>query len=102
MLTYTKLSGEVLDLSGLSAGEAAYFDHVYQMYRTGMPWAEFGNNYVYGSENLLLTPTGGIVNREVYVHPLFQAPHPALQLPYLLKVVGNKRVLAHPSGLFLK
>ncbi|MBI4496325.1 MAG: hypothetical protein HY689_00265 [Chloroflexi bacterium] len=76
MLTYTRLSGEVLDLSHLTDEERAHFERADAAYRVGMAWAAFGNEFVYGPANpLLRTTPEHMVTSEVYVHPLFQALH---------------------------
>ena len=57
----------------LGSEERAHFGRSYRAYRQGMDWAEFGNGLVWGSQNPLLQPTGRVVTREIYGHPLFQA-----------------------------
>ncbi len=71
--TYTKLSGEVLDLAGLTDEEREHLAAAYAAYRDGTPWAEFGARYVYGAANPLVKAAGGAVTREVWTHPLFRA-----------------------------
>lgn len=74
MLTYTKLSGDVLDLSHLTDEERAYFDRCYAAYRDGLAWVDFGNRLLYGPENPLLRTTNGMVTQEVYGQQRMMAP----------------------------
>lgn len=70
--TYTKLDGTVLDLSGISPEEEAYFDRCYRAYCDKADWMTVAR-LVTGSENPLLRPTGGVVTRTVWQKPLFRA-----------------------------
>lgn len=62
----------MLDLSGLSAEERAFFYRCVAAYRAGAAWAAF-MNLVRGMENPLLRATGGVTTQAVYAHPLYRA-----------------------------
>lgn len=71
-MTYIKLDGDVIDLSGLNEVERAYFDECYEAYKRNEEWAAFMNR-VRTVQNPLLRATGGRITPDVYNHPLFQA-----------------------------
>jgi len=71
-MTYTTIEGVVLDLTGLSDEERAFFDCCVAAYRAGTAWATF-MNMVRGMENPLLRATGGVITKAVYEHPLYRA-----------------------------
>ena len=73
MSTFTTLDRRVLDLQSLSSDNTAYLHRCYDAYRSGVDWVHFNNAYVNGPENPLLTQTHGMVTREVWNHPLYQA-----------------------------
>lgn len=73
MLSYTTLSGWVLDLSDLPTEEQTFFETALAAYRRSMGWADFANTYVYSANMPLLRPTNGMVTRDTYDHPLFVA-----------------------------
>ena len=70
--TYTTLGGEVLDLSGLTEVERAYFERCYCAYREGGGWDTLAE-LVSGSENPLLRPTDGVITRAVSKTALYRA-----------------------------
>jgi hypothetical protein len=74
METYRTLDGEVLDLSRLDAAERAFFARCYAAWREGIDWTTLAR-LVEGDENPLLRATAGVITRQVYRHPLFQAVH---------------------------
>jgi hypothetical protein len=73
MLTYTTLDNNVLDLTGLTPDERAYFDSCVAAYRAGADFAEFSNYWLNGEGSPLIRATGGWVTRAVWDNPLFQA-----------------------------
>ena len=72
MLTYTTLDGCLLDLTGLTTEERAFFERMYAAYRDGMAWGPF-SRLVEGVENPLVRAAGGWITPAVWDHPLFQA-----------------------------
>ena len=74
METYTKLDGQVINLTDLTPEQRAYFDRCVTAYRVGTSWGEFGQ-LVVGRDNPLVRDADGWVTKAVYYHPLFQAVH---------------------------
>ncbi len=72
MQTHVTMSGEVLDLSGLSNEQRAYYGRCIAAYRAGTPRADF-IRLVTGPENPLLRETGGWITEAVWRHPLYRA-----------------------------
>lgn len=71
--TYQTLESDVLDLSGLTAEERAFFGRCYAAYREGMlEWGAF-TNLIAGHENPLVRSTGGWITRAVAETPLYRA-----------------------------
>lgn len=67
------LKGEVVDLTGLTEEQRAFFDYCYRAYRTGMAWGPF-TNLVSGTANPMVLELGrGRINDAMWHHPLFQA-----------------------------
>lgn len=75
MRAYTTVGGLILDLSGLSDDERAYFDRSYAAYQAGTDAGTFNNTYVAGPQNPLLRETDGWITPAVWDHPLYQAVH---------------------------
>ncbi|MBI4497606.1 MAG: hypothetical protein HY689_06905 [Chloroflexi bacterium] len=72
-LTYTTLTGEVVDLTGLTEEQRAFFDYCYERYRSGMAWGPF-TELVSGTANPVVRELGrGRINHAVWEHPLFRA-----------------------------
>ncbi|SRR6266536_1931269 len=73
--TYTTIEGDVLDLTGLTNEERAFFRRCYRAYQEGsLGWPAF-SDLVMGRENPLVRASGGLVTRAVMAHPLYQAVH---------------------------
>jgi hypothetical protein len=72
MVTYTTLDGRVLDLTGTTDDERAYFDRAVQAYRAGMSWHDY-TDLAEGSGSLLVGAAGGTVTQAVWDNPVFQA-----------------------------
>lgn len=72
MLTYTTITGDVLNLSDLREDERAHFDRCYAAYRDGVPFVVF-QDLVTGPDNPLIRASHGRVTNVVWGHPLFQA-----------------------------
>jgi hypothetical protein len=71
--SYLTLEGQVVDLTGLSEAERAFFARCYAAYRqASVDWSDFAN-LVAGNENPAVRAAGGRITREVWNHPLFQA-----------------------------
>lgn len=71
-ITYRTVGGEVLDLTGLDEAQAGYLATCRAALEGGMDWTAF-SRLVDGDANPLLGPTGGVITRAVYAHPLFRA-----------------------------
>ena len=73
MLTYTTLTGQVLDLSDLTDEQQQFLDRCWQDAQRGdVPWLKFAER-VSGPENPVVRDGGGRVTDAVWNHPLFQA-----------------------------
>lgn len=70
MRTHTTSTGQVLDLSGLTRTELAYYERCHNAYLDGMTWEEF-SQFAYSPENPVMEH-GRITPRGVD-HPLFRA-----------------------------
>ena len=73
MHTYTTLEGRVLDLSRLTPEEKHYFEECWAAYLAGEESITFANKRVSSESNPLLKPTGGVVTRPAWEHPLLWA-----------------------------
>ena len=71
-MTYQKVDGTVLDLAPSSEAERAYVQRVWEAYARGGGWEEV-SEMVSGAGNPMLAPTGGIITRDLYYSPAFQA-----------------------------
>lgn len=71
-ITYRTVGGEVLDLTGLDEAHAGYLATCRAALEGGMDWTAF-SRLVDGDANPLLGPTGGVITRAIYAHPLFRA-----------------------------
>lgn len=71
-MTYTTIEGKVLDLSGLTPDELAFFERCLAAQRAGATWSAM-MSLIRGVENPLLRATGGITTQAVYDHPLYRA-----------------------------
>jgi len=71
-VTYRTVGGDVLDLTGLDEAEAGYLATCRAAMEDGMDWTAF-SRLVDGGASPLLGPTGGVITRAVYDHPLFRA-----------------------------
>ena len=72
MLTYTTLSGQVLDLGHLRGDQLAFFEQCLSAYRGDTPWEAFFA-LVTGAANPLVRSTGGVITRDVAEHPVYRA-----------------------------
>lgn len=70
--TYLTLSHRVINLMELTDDQAAFFERVLGMFRAKAPYWDV-SRLIHGMTNPLLKPTGGVVTREVYAHPLYVA-----------------------------
>lgn len=70
-ITYTTLDGELIDLSGLSPLEEAYFEEMMANWHGRIPFARFADMVV-GPPNPILA-RGHRVTHEVAAHPLYKA-----------------------------
>jgi hypothetical protein len=69
---YTRVDGQVLDLTQLSDVERTFFRRCHEAYLANMPWAVF-TNLAERSENPLIAATGGWITPQVREHPLYRA-----------------------------
>lgn len=70
MRTYTEMNGQVLELSGLSRAESAYFEQALTAFRARVPWSDFCK-ITQAAENPALE-AGRVTNRSIE-SPLFLA-----------------------------
>lgn len=75
MLTYTTLDGEVLDLTALTDTERGHLERATGAWAAGVDYAQFANAMLYSRGNPLVAAAGGMVTRDVLVHPLYRALH---------------------------
>ncbi len=71
-VTYRLLDGKVLDLSAVSEQEAAYVRKAVDAYRTGAGWVAM-SHLVESPDNPWLRETHGVITRQVWDTPGFQA-----------------------------
>lgn len=69
---YLRMDGDVVDLSSLTNEEWAHFERCLSAYGEDMHWPTF-SGLVRTYENPLLRPTGGMITKAVWYHPLFRA-----------------------------
>lgn len=70
--TYRTLDGRILDCRELSEEHQVFLDRILSLYRSRAPYGQV-DQLIHGTQNPLLLPTGGIITREIYSHPLYTA-----------------------------
>jgi hypothetical protein len=73
VFTYTTLAGKVLDLTGLSEEERAYFEDCWSAYLAGEESVTFHNERTDSTRNPVLRVTDGWITKENWRHPLLLA-----------------------------
>ena len=72
MQTYTTRYHRILDLCEMTEEQRVFFDRCYAAYLGGVPWLDL-LRLIDGTENPLLRQTNGLITRDAWEHPLFQA-----------------------------
>lgn len=73
MMTYTTLSGKVLDLSSLSDEDQSYFQVCWDAYLEGEDADKFHNERIFSACNPLLRDSGGLLTQSAFDRPLLWA-----------------------------
>ncbi len=82
LATHTTIDGDVLDLSDLTAEEAAHLRKATALVMAALEaedsesvvtWRDFNARFVHTTKNPVLRKTDGFVTRESWSHPLYQA-----------------------------